>query len=571
MFILFIYVVYLHTKIAGIDKKLGQSNQVSSSLDAFPKPGQKPGTYTPAVQPRSSRSSATDPAAAQFGMTKSGSQESALWRWLVTDWPMKLGAFLVILGLGWFVSYAFAQNWIGPVGRITLGMVFGTSVLVAGFLRARKESQQGTIIMALGAAAILITTYAAREVYDFFTPLSALLLMAGVSAFVSFSSVADKVKSRAILGLIVGCIAPFLTVSADPSVSGLFLYLFVLIAATIWIVTFTGWKELLIAAGGVYAVFSIISMASRIPASEEPTMTVLITAFVVMFYGVGVISAIKSKKVTLADVFIKLLSAGIFMLWVNVLVPDHWQSLVMVLASGLTALAAWGLQLQTANKWLVVLHGALSLVYLAVAVSFELEGSTALLAYIALTTVGTWLAGVITQNYKTGQLFGAPFVFLTLVALGDVSYLPKWEELVVLGVLAVIYLVLGLFWYGKRTEDSYQPPVTELITVYLYGALITSVIFTWLSLEKLIGVEDTAHAVALVTYTLAGVAMYGYGQLQSYNKTKIAGGLLLGGVILRLLFVEVWLMDLVARVIVFTLIGFLLIGVAFLRPAKREE
>jgi uncharacterized membrane protein len=121
--------------------------------------------------------------------------------------------------------------------------------------------------MGLGAAALLITIYAAREVYDFFTPLSALLLMASVAGFIAFSSVTDGVKSRALLGLLVGCIAPFLTVSADPSVSGLFVYLFVLIAASIWIVTITGWKELLVASAAIYAVFSIGNILNYIPQS----------------------------------------------------------------------------------------------------------------------------------------------------------------------------------------------------------------------------------------------------------------------------------------------------------------
>ena len=560
---LFGYVIYLHARISDLTRHIiGGAHQLNNYPD-FPKPGQGP-RYQPAVQPAGN-------AAATTMYTPAPHRESALWKWISTDWPMKLGAFLVILGLGWFVSYAFAQNWIGPVGRITLGLVFGTVMLVAGFLRAKKESQQGTIIMVLGATAVLITTYAAREVYDFFTPLSALCLMAGVSAFIAFSSVTDKVMSRSLFGLLVGCIAPFLTVSADPSMSGLFLYLFVLLASYIWIFTITGWKELLVGAAAVYAIFSMGTLFDYIPTSEKPTMIVLITAFVIMFYGVGVISALMSKKVTLADVFVKLLAAGIFMLWVNSLVAEHWQSLVMVLASGLTALAAWGLQLQTTNKWLVVLHGSLSLVYLAVAVAFELEGAVALLAYIALTTTGAWLAGSITQNYKVGQLFGMPFVLLLFAAISDVSYVVKWSEIFVIASLAVAAGTLGFFWYSKHENPSneFTAPVKELVIAYLYGALLAAVVFIWLSFGKLITNSDTAHSFALVTYTLAGVAMYGYGQLNGYNKTKIAGGVLFAGVIARLLFVEVWGMALVVRVIVFTLIGFLLMGVAFLRPQKK--
>lgn len=568
--LLFGYVVYLHTKISDLQRRSGGGLSPEGSAPTQVSQAQTKGVYEPAVLPESSRSTQ---AQVREALVNQGQpvQESALWRWVATDWPLKLGALLVILGLGWFVSYAFAQNWIGPVGRITLGMVFGCLVLVGGFVRAKREEHQGTIIMGLGAAALLITIYAAREVYDFFTPLSALLLMASVAGFIAFSSVRDGVKSRALLGLLVGCIAPFLTVSADPSVSGLFVYLFVLIAASIWIVTITGWKELLVASAAIYAIFSIGNILNYIPQSEEPTLLVLITAFVIMFYGVGVISALKSKSVERADVFIKILSALIFVFWVKELVVPHMQSIVMILASGLTALAAWGLQLQTANRWLVVLHGALSLVYLAIAISFELEGATALLAYIALTAVGAWLAGAISHNYKTGQFFGAPFIVLFFAALSEVSYYALWSEIIVSGVLAAVVAALGFFWYSKHSalEEGYVLPIPELTITYLYGALLTGVLFLWMFFEKVVPYTDTAHGIALVTYALVGVGMYGYGQLNGYPKTKIAGGVLLGAVIARLLLVEVWNMILAARVIVFILIGGLLMGVAFLKPREK--
>lgn len=565
LLILFGYVIYLHTKISDLGRRLSRGAQLpndlkdSKKLDDFPKPKTAVAATEVATGEHVFNSPLPD-------------QESALWKWISTDWPLKLGALLVILGLGWFVSYAFAQNWIGPIGRITLGFVFGSVMLLAGFLRAQKNEHQGTIIMGVGAAAILMTTYAAREVYDFFTPTTALLLMASASVFIAYSSVVDKVMSRSLVGLLVGCIAPFLTVSANPSVSGLFMYLFVLISANIWIVTLTGWKELLVAAAGIYGVFSALGVSGTIYPSEKPTMIVLITAFIILFYGVGVISAVKSKKVVLADVFIKLLSAGIFMLWVHTLVAPHWQSMVMVLASLLTALAAWGLQLQTANKWLVVLHSALALIYLAIAVAFELEGVVALLAYIGLTAVGAWLAGTITDNYKVGQFFGAPFFFIFFVALGEVGYYPLWKEIAVVGILAAVLIALGVYWYGKLTDSkSATPPSSELVTLYLYAALLTSVVFVWISSQKVFLSRDTAHAFSLIVFTLLGVAMYGYGQLYNWKKTKIAGSVLLGGVILRLLFVEVWNMVLAARVIVFTMIGALLMGVAFLRPVQTKQ
>ena len=90
--------------------------------------------------------------------------------WFQENWLLKVGAGLLILAVSWFVNYAFVHNWIGPVGRITLGLVFGASLLAFGSIRIRKYLQQGSIFLALGSATILLTTFAARSVYNFFTP-----------------------------------------------------------------------------------------------------------------------------------------------------------------------------------------------------------------------------------------------------------------------------------------------------------------------------------------------------------------------------------------------------------------
>ena len=45
--------------------------------------------------------------------------------WIKEDWLMKLGALLLLIGFGWFATYAFLNNWIGPAGRISLGLGLG--------------------------------------------------------------------------------------------------------------------------------------------------------------------------------------------------------------------------------------------------------------------------------------------------------------------------------------------------------------------------------------------------------------------------------------------------------------
>ena len=62
--------------------------------------------------------------------------------WFKEDWLLKLGALLLLFGFGWFVTYAFLNNWIGPVGRITLGIVAGVGILLLGWWRIQTYLRQ---------------------------------------------------------------------------------------------------------------------------------------------------------------------------------------------------------------------------------------------------------------------------------------------------------------------------------------------------------------------------------------------------------------------------------------------
>jgi uncharacterized membrane protein len=75
--------------------------------------------------------------------------------------------------------------------------------------------------------------------------------------------------------------------------------------------------------------------------------------------------------------------------------------------------------------------------------------------------------------------------------------------------------------------------------------------------------------IALVVYTLIGIITYFNGRARGSKGLVTYGGILLGLVVARLLFVDVWNMELTGRIITFFLIGALLIGTAFL--GKRSE
>jgi uncharacterized membrane protein len=161
---------------------------------------------------------------------------------------MKLGAFLVLCAFGWFVSLAFMNGWIDENGRIALGYILGAGILTLGYVRTRTFVHQGGILAVLGSSIILLTTYAAREFYDFFTPFTALLIIFLTVAFVAFMSVRYERMSLALASLVLASIAPFFTSDPFPDLVERFTYLLVIVFGSLWVVYLRGWSLLTLGA-----------------------------------------------------------------------------------------------------------------------------------------------------------------------------------------------------------------------------------------------------------------------------------------------------------------------------------
>src|SRR5438270_9617676 len=47
-----------------------------------------------------------------------------------SHWLNRIGISAVLIGVAYFLKYAFDNNWIGPAGRVTIGLLAGIAVVV---------------------------------------------------------------------------------------------------------------------------------------------------------------------------------------------------------------------------------------------------------------------------------------------------------------------------------------------------------------------------------------------------------------------------------------------------------
>ncbi len=492
-------------------------------------------------------------------------KEDSLVKWLKEDWLMKLGAALFMIGIGWFVTYAFMNNWVGPVGRITLGFLAGVAILAFGAWRMKALKDQGAVLVSVGVAVIVLTTIAARETYGFFTPFSALGIIFLTTVFSAVTSVKYKSRALSAMSMVVAYIAPLLAYIVEDEQS-LLAYLLVVSGATLWVAAFTGWRFLAATSLAFVAFYSL---------GEGISENILILfAFAVLYFTTNVSAIIKSGKSNTADIITAVGLSVLLVIWIFFGIADAWQSLATVAWAVIFVLASFAVFKRTKNKDLVYIYSGVAIAMLGIATAMELSGAVLVLAYIYEITALVLVSALVTGNIKKAMALSMLF-FIPIVLSLNSFYSSLWQngilhkDFFVLLSLAVVLLGLGMFLFSRRKDvQGFDTGADKKNVVMVIAGALYGLALLWLSLHALYE-REVATTIALVAYTFIGITMYIKGKMGDIKALHISGGILLGLVVVRLLFVEAWRLDMSGRIVVFLLIGALLVSTAFIGKSRK--
>jgi len=503
--------------------------------------------------------------------------DSKLIEWIKEDWLLKIGAFFLLIGFGWLTTYAFLNNWIGPMGRIALGIIAGAIIIILGWWRIKKYLHQGGIFLVLGSTIVLLTIYAAREIYDFFTPLTALALMFLSCIFVALASVKYKSKSLSLSSLILAGIAPLLTNSPTNDYVALFTYLIVVIIGTVWIVVVTHQRELTLAALIMIAAYSVPHLMG-IVSSDRELLLLYIFAISAIFFITNTIGLLKPA---LESVKADLLTASgnglLLVVWIMI-VMDEWESLMISVWMVVFIVAAFIIYYLTRKVEPFYVYTGVGLGMLAAATASELSGAILTIAYTIETAIVVFLAYVFLKNIQLVRNLSFLFIGPVILSFSSIISRYNWniavfhKDFFVLFILSLVLFIVGLFVSinEKKTiknesqEDFFDKGLIVIASIYAY-------ILIWLSFGAAIKNTDTAVMLSLLIYTIIGIIVYFYGKSKSEKYLVVYGGLLLGFVVARLLIIDVWKMELAGRIVTFFIIGALMMGTAFLGRKKERS
>ena len=494
--------------------------------------------------------------------------------WIKQDFLVKLGALLLLIALGWFVSYAFANNWIGPVGRITIGILSGIAVMSFGVVRITKYPSQGAIFTVLGSTGILLTIYAARGIYDFFTPASALIFILLTVAFVAFVSVRYSRVELAIASLILGAVAPLLTNTPTPDITGLSLYLLVLVAGTLWVVHKLKSALLTPLALGIVVLYGIPYLHA---ASYTDQLLALLFAFIftMIFLITNIISILQSRSTEAESVhYLTAMGTGGYLLvWIMVAAPALWQTPLYLIWMLVFATGSFLVYIKTTNRIPFYIYGSVALALLGAATADLFSGAALTIVYAVELAALIVLANNVVQNSPVARNLSVLYIGLGIWSFQHLQVIFSFGTFTTSDFFALLTVAISLGVTGISLTRT-RPDITEFHDELQPGvALLTGAVWyvgviIWLTLHQSLPAGE-ATMISLVIYTLAGLAAYIYGRTAEQKYLMLAGKIIIGGVVVRLLLIDVWQLEIAERIIVFFIIGVLLLSTAFLKQKPK--
>ncbi len=507
------------------------------------------------------------------------SDSFSLFSWLRENWLLAIGSVFMILAAGWLVRYSILHDLIGPVGRVIGGLTIGMGIIAIAQYRIRTYLTQGSIFAALGSVIVLLTIFGAQKYYNMFTPTSSMIFMLMTVALTAFISVHYKAERLSHAGVLMAGIVPLLVSTGSNDFIGLFSYLAVVTAGTLWVVFLTGWRKNILAALAMVFFYSLPVLDNyHIWLQESWIGLAYAFGFALVFFFTSLVASLRAEgQEKMPDIMAAGLLGVFIISWIIRVAPHEWQSLWlagwMVLFSG----ASYWLFSRAADPLFFYVYSGVSALLLVAATAVQFSGPVLTLAFIAeagLLPLITWKIMEDARRTANTTLFAILPLFLSFDSLAR----SRWPEGVIFHthffvVLMMTVVLMGLVYFLSRIRKISPEPVAGIeaimavgsgVAVYYAGHLV------WRTLHAALLNDDLATTLSLSLFMTTGIISYFMGHRREMKLLRIYGGIIIGWVSFRLIFIDMPHMDIGGKVVTFFILGILLLGTAFLERRKRQ-
>ncbi len=383
-----------------------------------------------------------------------------------SHWLNRIGISAVLIGVSYFLKYAFDNNWIGPAGRVAVGLLAGIVVVVwSERFRSRGYQVFSHSLKAVGIGILYLSLYAAFQVYSLVPSSVAFLMMSTVTAATAIMAWTQDAEILAAFALIGGLTTPLLLSTGENREAALFCYVAILDLGTLGLVILKPWRRLLILSYlGTLALY--VGWYSSFYDRSQLRLTVgFATLFFAIFAVVPLLAQPGENKARLSasiPLFLALANAAVYFLQIYAMFEAVDSKATAWFALALAAVYIF-LSRQTraqvsspeAARTVDLLHLALAIGFVTVAIPIRLDAHWITMGWFVEAAVLLWVADRITSELLNVFAVGALGLGVGRLLLIDNFYvtLPFFNAR--MATYAVAIAVLGaVAWFGSRRKDD---------------------------------------------------------------------------------------------------------------------
>ncbi|MDR3739789.1 MAG: DUF2339 domain-containing protein [Terracidiphilus sp.] len=457
------------------------------------------------------------PSFATMGQGSVGPERSLESR-IGSQWFNRIGILAVLIGMAWFLKFAIDNEWIGPLGRVLIGLVAGGGLIAwSERFRAKGYRAFSYSLKSVGTGILYLSLWAAFSLYHLIPGGAAFAAMVAVTAFNGYLAWAQDAELLAVYAIAGGFSTPLLVSTGENHEIALFSYMLLLDVTVLVLVALRPWSRLLFGAFTGTALYALGWAISFYTPEQAGRTAFFFACFFLLFALAPRLVRVEGETVDavvetalwdkLATVLLPLANAVLgFTAFYCLLESTQHHGAQPWLAVAFAGFYLALLRMPTSGRWrpnpqlLGELHLAAAVVFLTVAIPLKAEGRWLTIGWLAEGAALVWVAArarlrllealsilclvlalgsllvvdpragltpVFNQRFATYVLAIATFAFVAWVAQRVHAAEPDaensvWKPLALGAALLVNLLTLlaigreiDAFWWGQGWTGSY--------------------------------------------------------------------------------------------------------------------
>jgi uncharacterized membrane protein len=411
-------------------------------------------------------------------------------------WLNRIGIAAMLIGISYFLKYAFENNWIGPGGRIAIGLIAGIALILwSENFRKRGHTAFSYSLKAVGIGTLYLSLWGAFQIYHLIPSAVAFIAMILVTVSTVALALSQNAELLASFAMVGGFATPVLVSTGQNHEVTLFSYVALLDLAILAMTILKPWRRLLwgsfvgtiILYGGWYASYYRDEFSYNPYGSQRPLTVFFAVLFAAIFAAVPLLTRYERStrydgpSVTL--VLLPLLNAAVFFLQLYVMYERETVTLTwFALALGAAYLgiaAAFKRRFPNEDtKFLNLLHVAIAIAFITIAIPLKLEAHWITIGWLIESAVLLWISVRTRVSFLRFLAVGA----LILGICRLLAYDHYRTEALILNARFATYLVaiavLGsIVYFGRQHVSEREKPFLQIAVVALN--LLALIALTW--------------------------------------------------------------------------------------------